>query len=94
MQQKYIVTTAVNIPAQSFYPTRSAWVQTLGSIPIVIFYCSSSKGRGPRCAGWFQDALDESGSKVSEAVVLAGGINRWVEQHHELADPVLHFPDS
>ena len=89
-----MVQTAINIPAQSFYPTRSTWVETLGKIPLVIFYCSSSKGRGPRCAGWFQDALDEDGDQSAEAVVLAGGIKAWVEHHKDLADPVPHFPDS
>jgi hypothetical protein len=68
------------------------WVQVFGKIPLVIFYCSSSNGRGPRCAGWFQDALDEAGDQVAESVVLAGGIKRWVEEHLDLADPVLHFP--
>jgi len=89
-----MVRTAVNIPAQSFYPTRSTWVQILGNIPLVIFYCSSSNGRGPRCAGWFQDALDEAGGKLAEAVVLAGGIKAWVEHCKDLADPVPHFQDS
>src|SRR5208282_231280 len=59
--QIFMVRTAINIPAQSLYPARWTWLEALGKVPIVIFYCSSSNGRGPRCAGWFQDTLDEAG---------------------------------
>jgi hypothetical protein len=86
-----MVRTAVNIPAQSFYYTLSTWVKTLGTIPLVIFYCSSSNGRGPRCAGWFQDALDDVENRVSEAIVLAGGIKQWAVAQKDLTDPVLQF---
>lgn len=86
-----MVRTAVNIPAQSFYYTRSTWVETFGTIPLVIFYCSSSNGRGPRCAGWFQDALDDAGCRTSEAIVLAGGIKQWEESQKDLTDTVLQF---
>ena len=61
-----MVRSAINIPAHAFYPTRMNLVKVLGNIPLVIFYCSSSNGRGPRCAGWFQDTLDEVGNKESE----------------------------
>ena len=88
-----MVHTAINIPAQSFYPTRLTWLEILGKVPYVIFYCSSSKGRGPRCAGWYQDMLDETGNKTSESVVLAGGINLWAEKHKDLTDNVLCFPN-
>lgn len=45
------------------------------------FYCGSSSGRGPRCAGWFADYLDDQGVKedVVRAVVLEGGIKGWVK---------------
>jgi hypothetical protein len=86
-----MVRTAVNIPAQSFYYTSSTWAKTFGSIPLVIFYCSSSNGRGPRCAGWFQDALDDAGITSSEAIVLAGGIKQWENSQENLTDTVLQF---
>ena len=89
-----MVHTAINVPAHSFYPTRMALVELLRNVPLVIFYCSSSNGRGPRCAGWYQDVLDEAGIQSSEAVVLAGGIKRWAETQKDLTDSVLHFPDS
>jgi arsenical-resistance protein 2 len=87
-----MVRSAINIPAHAFYPTRMNLVKVLGNIPLVIFYCSSSNGRGPRCAGWFQDTLNEVGNKESEALVLTGGIKSWVEWHSDLAEPLRHFP--
>lgn len=41
----------------------------------------SSNGRGPRCAGWFADYLDDQGIKEDEvrSVVLEGGIKGWVK---------------
>jgi len=87
-----MVRSAINIPAQSFYPTRMSLVKVFGNIPLVIFYCSSSNGRGPRCAGWFQDALDEVGNKGSEGMVLVGGIKRWAGLHSDLTEPLKHFP--
>lgn len=86
-----MVRTAVNIPAQSFYYSLSTWLGALESIPLLIFYCSSSNGRGPRCAGWYQDALKEAGNDYSEAVVLAGGIKKWAVEQSDLTDPVLAF---
>jgi hypothetical protein len=85
-----MVRTAINIPAQSFHMTRGNWLKLLGDIPLVIFYCSSSNGRGPRCAGWYQDLLEEKGNKTSEAIVLAGGIKTWSENEKELTDPILY----
>src|ERR1700722_10287099 len=39
-------------PAQTFYDDLPSFVERFGNVRRVIFYCSSSKGRGPRCAGW------------------------------------------
>jgi arsenical-resistance protein 2 len=87
-----MVRTAINTPAQSFYPTRLTWLEILGRVPYVIFYCSSSHGRELRCAGWYQDMLDEFENKTSESIVLAGGINLWAEKQKNLTDNVLCFP--
>ena len=83
---------AINIPIQSFYPTRWTWLEVFEKVPLVIFYCSGSVGRGPRCAGWFQDALNEAGKDSSEGIVLAGGIRNWSEKQKDLTDSILHFP--
>lgn len=49
----------------------------------VVFHCQSSSGRGPRCAGWYQDALDRAGisREQSKAAVLTGGIKAWLAKH-------------
>jgi arsenical-resistance protein 2 len=49
----------------------------------VIFHCSSSNGRGPRCAGWYADYLvAHSLTEHSEALVLKGGIKAWLDSEH------------
>lgn len=82
----------VNITAHSFYPTRKTWVQLLGGIPLVIFYCGSSQGRGPRVAGWYADALVEENVHTSEAVILEGGIKNFRREYYSWTDEVMEFP--
>ncbi|KAJ7484677.1 Rhodanese-like domain-containing protein [Mycena latifolia] len=79
------ITGCLNLPAHSFYPTRSTIVALLSTVPVVVFHCNSCKpgGRGPRTAGWYQDALDANGSTTSRAVFLEGGIKAWVEAFGE-----------
>ena len=57
-------------------------ISTLYSYKRVIFHCQSSSGRGPRCAAWYQDRLNEKkiGKDVSEGVVLEGGIKKWITE--------------
>ncbi|TFY61638.1 hypothetical protein EVG20_g6980 [Dentipellis fragilis] len=74
---------AINLPAHSFYPTLPTLVHILSRYPTVVFYCGSSNGRGPRVAGWYQDALDAQGITTSRAVVLEGGIKAWVQKFGE-----------
>ncbi|KAF7350511.1 Rhodanese-like protein [Mycena venus] len=78
----------LNLPAHSFYPTLSTIVALLASVPLVIFHCNSCKpgGRGPRTAGWYQDACNAQGAGTSRAVVLEGGIKAWVEAFGEDAN--------
>ncbi|GAA5879851.1 hypothetical protein JCM1840_006973 [Sporobolomyces johnsonii] len=82
---------AVNFPAHSFYPTLPSMLPLLSRYRTVIFHCQSSQGRGPRCAGWYQDALDQAGiaKDVSRAVVLTGGIKEWVRQFGEDRDATV-----
>ncbi|GAA5896714.1 hypothetical protein JCM8208_007065 [Rhodotorula glutinis] len=74
---------AINLPAHSFYPTLPSLVPILRRYRTVVFHCQSSNGRGPRCAGWYQDALDEAGvsPEESKAVVLTGGVKAWIERY-------------
>ena len=37
----------------------------------------SSRGRGPRAAGWFDDLIQEAGVKGVQSLVLEGGIKEW-----------------
>ena len=53
----------------------------------IIFHCSSSKGRGPRCAGWYQDYIDMKNDKTTAVYVLVGGINKWKETYPEQVIP-------
>ncbi|KAJ3388281.1 hypothetical protein HDU84_009865 [Entophlyctis sp. JEL0112] len=71
---------ATNAPAQTFYDQLGNFVEKYKNIPLVIFFCNSSSGRGPRCARWYQDALNDSGIRTSQGLILKGGIKEWV--HH------------
>jgi arsenical-resistance protein 2 len=76
-----IVNGAINLPAQSFYQTVSTLVPILSQIPLVIFYCGSSNGRAPRCAGWYADALLKAGKEGdSQSLILEGGIKGWLSR--------------
>jgi len=83
-----LIKGAINLPAQTFYQTLPALVPILSRIPKVIFHCQSSLGRGPRCAGWYADALPSNAS--SEPLVLEGGIIAWLERF--AGDPELTTP--
>ncbi|KAK5651640.1 hypothetical protein OQA88_11815 [Cercophora sp. LCS_1] len=74
------VSSSLNMPAHSFYPTRKTLYDlcTRAGIKRVIFYCGQSNGRGPRCAAWMQDYIDEVGGEI-ESQVMTGGIRGWVE---------------
>ncbi|KIW14945.1 hypothetical protein PV08_07732 [Exophiala spinifera] len=55
------IRSSLNLPAQSLYhgiPTLYA-LATAASVPLVVFYCGSCNGRGPRAAGWFADYIDD-----------------------------------
>ncbi|KAJ3070404.1 hypothetical protein HDU98_006588 [Podochytrium sp. JEL0797] len=80
---------AINVHAQTFYENLDEFVGKHKEVPRVFFFCNSSSqtatkiGRGPRCAMWYQDALDARGIKTSKAFILAAGIKGWVEQHKD-----------
>ncbi|KAL7422610.1 hypothetical protein Q5752_003258 [Cryptotrichosporon argae] len=81
--------SAINLPAQIFFQTLPAIYGLLHRVPIVVFHCSSSRGRGPRCAGWYQDALDARACTSSAAYVLTGGIVAWRRAY---PDAVVELP--
>jgi arsenical-resistance protein 2 len=77
------IATSINLPAQSFYQTRPIVHQLCrqAGIKTIIFYCGSSSGRGPRCAGWMQDYLNQVGDESMSAVILKDGIKGWHKHH-------------
>ncbi|KDQ16682.1 hypothetical protein BOTBODRAFT_53780 [Botryobasidium botryosum FD-172 SS1] len=83
---------AINLPAQSFNQALPGLVPILSNIPLVVFYCNRSTGRGPRCAGWYADALP-SGTK-SQSLVLEGGIKGWLSKWGEDESLSVSLPPS
>ncbi|QRW19863.1 arsenite-transporting ATPase [Rhizoctonia solani] len=79
LPQNVFIKGAVNLPAQSFYPTLSTLTTVLSKIPDVIFHCNSctETGRGPRVAGWYADQLKLLGITTSKPWVLDGGIKKF-----------------
>ncbi|KAH7391359.1 Rhodanese-like domain-containing protein [Cadophora sp. MPI-SDFR-AT-0126] len=79
------IKTSLNLPAQSFYQSRKTLLDLCdrASIKKVIFYCGSSSGRGPRCANWMQDYIEDVskfGRKSNlKVLILKGGIKGWVK---------------
>ncbi|EIM21936.1 hypothetical protein WALSEDRAFT_32465 [Wallemia mellicola CBS 633.66] len=78
---------AINLPAQSLPAALPSLVHSLSNIEKFIFHCNSSKGRGPRAAGWFANTLDShlrsidpSLSIENRVFVLKGGINAWKDR--------------
>jgi len=74
--------------AQTFYDDLPAFYEKFKETKEVIFYCQSSNGRGPRCAAWYQDYLNELHAKegieiASSALVLKGGIKNWLAKFGE-----------
>lgn len=95
--------SSINIPAQTLYPSLEALYSlvTAAKIPLVIFYCGSSQGRGTRAAGWLADLIeDKSQSKsaaddvVVESVILQGGIKGWVRGGEEYRKWMDGFEES
>ncbi|KAF2132540.1 Rhodanese-like protein [Dothidotthia symphoricarpi CBS 119687] len=72
---------SINLPAQSFCMNRAVLYGLCerAGVKRVAFYCGSSSGRGPRCAGWFADYIAEKGGEGVQALTLEGGIKGWIK---------------
>ncbi|KAF5618611.1 oxidoreductase [Fusarium sp. NRRL 52700] len=79
---------SINLPAQSLYPTIKTLYSMFRSAGVkkVIWYCSSSRGRGSRAAGCFKDHLDEQGDGHMESVILFEGITGWAKAGGEFVE--------
>ncbi|KAJ7483913.1 S-adenosyl-L-methionine-dependent methyltransferase [Mycena galericulata] len=73
-----------NFPAHIFHNQLAAFHQQLSTVEAVVFYCGGSVGRAPRCAGWYQDFLDDSASTGPKVLILDGGFRRWCEESGEV----------
>ncbi|KAF5369636.1 hypothetical protein D9615_010242 [Tricholomella constricta] len=77
-----------NWPAQTFYDDLPKVLEKYRNTSRVVFYCGSSSGRGPRCAGWYQDYINETGTTTSAAYVLEGGVKSWLAKYGNEEDLV------
>lgn len=73
---------AINLPAHSLPVSVPTLVALLSAVPLVLFHCNRSNGRGPRAAGWYADALQDHLSLSDEhlaqrVAILEGGIVAW-----------------
>lgn len=70
---------SINLPAQSLYPSIPTLYNLFHAAGIrkVIWYCSSSRGRGTRAAGWFDDHIKRRNDQDMESVILLEGIKGW-----------------
>jgi arsenite methyltransferase len=68
-------------PAQTFYDELPVFYAEFHNKGKLIFYCQSSEGRATRCAGWYQDFLEEKTLDVKtekqEVLVMEGGIKAF-----------------
>ncbi|KAG6833283.1 hypothetical protein H0H87_009458 [Tephrocybe sp. NHM501043] len=74
-----------NWHAQTFYDELPLFLESHQNMDRVIFYCGSSSGRGPRCAGWYQDFVNEKGITSSTAYVLQDGVKAWLAEYKDEA---------
>ncbi|KIY02786.1 uncharacterized protein Z520_01251 [Fonsecaea multimorphosa CBS 102226] len=77
---------SINLPAQTLYFSLATLYELCAAahVPLVIFYCGSSRGRGTRAAGWLADYIaDQKGRAQLESVILEGGIKGWVSGGEE-----------
>ncbi|KIX01134.1 uncharacterized protein Z518_10200 [Rhinocladiella mackenziei CBS 650.93] len=100
------IRTSLNLPAQTLFPSLSTLhaLCVSAKIPLVIFYCGSSRGRGTRAAGWLADFIEEhlpsaptSGDEapwVVKSAILQGGIKAWVAGGEEYVSWMDGFEEN
>jgi arsenite methyltransferase len=87
--------------AQTFYDNLDSFHREFGGRRRLVFYCSSSKGRGPRCGGWYQDYLneftahEENATEPSlpkpEVLVLEGGMKEWLKKFAKDSPDLIEY---
>lgn len=64
----------------------SGTIPTTGRIGVLSRTAGSSRGRGPRTAGWFADYLADKQGHSLKCWVLEGGIKGWVKAGPEYTE--------
>ncbi|KAF7557163.1 hypothetical protein G7Z17_g870 [Cylindrodendrum hubeiense] len=79
---------SINLPAQSLYPAIPTLYTMFKSAGLrkVIWYCSSSRGRGTRAASWFGDYIADSGDGEMQSLILVEGIKGWATAGEEFVE--------
>lgn len=91
----YMLAGSINLPAHSFYPSRHTLAKLLAGSGTLVFYCNSSNGRGPRCAGWMRDTLVEAGlADRVQVKILAGGAKAFIAKYQHDSQRVVKMPDE
>ncbi|KAH7364325.1 Rhodanese-like domain-containing protein [Rhexocercosporidium sp. MPI-PUGE-AT-0058] len=82
------IRSSINLPAQSLYPTIPTLYEIFAAagVKMVVWYCGSSKGRGSRAAGWFDDFIKDRGDKEMKSVTLEGGVAGWAGAGREYVE--------
>lgn len=81
------ILSSINLPAQSLHPSITVLLDLFAAagVKYIISYCGASRGRGPRCAGWFADGIKQKGLDGQiQSSVLEGGIKGWIRTGREL----------
>ncbi|KEF51889.1 oxidoreductase [Exophiala aquamarina CBS 119918] len=70
---------SINLPAQSLYPSLPTLLNLCQAAGVkqVIWYCGSSKGRGSRAAGWFNDLIKDRNVEGISSIILKDGVAGW-----------------
>ncbi|KAH8822464.1 S-adenosyl-L-methionine-dependent methyltransferase [Flagelloscypha sp. PMI_526] len=71
---------SVQVIAQTFPNNLLGFHERFGTMDDVVFYCGSSSGRAPRCAGWYLDHLEAQKVVPRPQVwILEGGMKGWLK---------------
>ncbi|KAH6866000.1 hypothetical protein AA0119_g12969 [Alternaria tenuissima] len=84
---------SINLPAQSLYPTIPTLYTLFKNAGLckIIWYCSSSKGRGNRAAGWFADYIADQGDEQMKSLALAEGVKGWATAGDEYVQWMIEY---
>ncbi|CAN9164047.1 unnamed protein product [Alternaria alternata] len=87
---------SINLPAQSLYPTMPTLYAMFKAAGLskIMWYCSSSKGRGTRAAGWFADYIEDQKDEQMQSLVLVEGIKGWAKAGGEYAQWMDEYDDE